>query len=212
MAMLSPSETFPRSTRRQITNIVLIVLSSVSSTVTARPGRWTGRWSIRTSRTRTPSRCSWARSRAPGQRRSWRSCSSRTEPSTRSTYSETAARTLHRAKVRQHRTTRLMIAAQCCLLSFTFIFPHNFFFTSFFPFFLPSSFTLSPPLVSSIILFTSSVLFVLYFILSSPIFFSLVLSAFLLPSNISFSVCSLFNNYFPTLFPLPSLFFPPCSP
>lgn len=49
-----------------------------------------------------PSRCLWARSRVPGQRRSWRSCLSRTEPSIRSTYCETAARILHRAKVQRN--------------------------------------------------------------------------------------------------------------
>lgn len=80
----------------------------VSSTVTARPEKWTGRWSIRTSQTRTPSRCLWARFHAPGQRRSWRSYSNRMEPSTRSTSSEIAARTLHRAKVLTNTVTQYL--------------------------------------------------------------------------------------------------------
>lgn len=97
---------------------------SVSSTVTARPEKWTARWSIRTSQTRTPSRCLWARSHAPGQRRSWRSYLNRMEPSTRSTSSEIAARTLHRAKVLTNIVTQYLVVMWSfmygCLLEFLF--------------------------------------------------------------------------------------------
>lgn len=76
---------------------------------TAQPARWTEHWSTQTSPTRTPSRCLWVRFHAPGQRRSWRNCLSRTGPFTRSTSSETAARTPHRVKVHkqtQHHETQ----------------------------------------------------------------------------------------------------------